>query len=357
MYKSFTIKNFRCFKEITLKPLERINLIAGRNNAGKTSFLEALFIHLGPSNPDLSFRVNRFRGIEFFEIEPEELWGSLFYNKDVDGTIEFSSINKNDEQETLKLTLAETKESFITHSNSGATTAAEVEPATSSSPGGRELLLNYENGSECHGISRAFITPEGKIKGIQSGLKHKIPGVFLPARERFLATDAKRYSKLDRLGKADYLRETMKILEPRLERLAVLVTGGVPLINGDIGIKELIPIPFMGEGMVRLLSILLAIYDASNGVVLVDEIENGLHHTVMTKVWMAIAIAAQQSNTQVFATTHSWECAVAAHQAFTESDIYDFLYHRFNMSNGEIKEVTYDQRKLETAISAGLEIR
>ena len=129
------------------------------------------------------------------------------------------------------------------------------------------------------------------------------------------------------------------------------------MINGDIGIKELIPIPFMGEGTVRLLSILLAIYDASNGIVLVDEIENGLHHTAMTKVWEAIATAARQSNTQIFATTHSWECVVAAHKAFTESKNYDFFYHRFDMTNDEIKEVTYDQRKLETAIRTGLEIR
>lgn len=357
MYKSFTINNFRCFKKLTLKPLERINLIAGRNNSGKTSFLEALFIHLGPSNPDLPFRVNLFRGIDFFEVEPEELWGPLFYNKDIDGTIEFSSIDKTDGQDTLKLTLTETEESFIAHAPSGTTTASKIEPVIDSLFGARELILNYENGSGRESLARAFITPDGKLKIKQPELKHKKPGVFLPARNRFLGTDANRYSKLDRLGKADLLVDTMKILEPRLKRLAVLVTGGVPIINGDIGLKELIPIPFMGEGMVRLLSILLAIYDVSNGVVLVDEIENGLHHTAMAKVWMAIAIAAQQSNTQIFATTHSWECVVAAHQAFIESDIYDFLYHRFNMVNGKIKAVTYDQRKLNTAITTGLEVR
>jgi len=81
MYKSFKIKNFRCFKEVTLDHLERLNLIAGKNNAGKTSFLEALFLHIGPNNPDLSLRVNKFRGIEFFSLEPEELWGSLFLTR------------------------------------------------------------------------------------------------------------------------------------------------------------------------------------------------------------------------------------------------------------------------------------
>jgi len=77
----------------------------------------------------------------------------------------------------------------------------------------------------------------------------------------------------------------------------------------------------------------------------------------MAKVWEAIAQAARQSNTQIFATTHSWECVVAAHQALNASEVYDFLFHRFNLTNGEIKAVTYDQRKLNTAIATGLEVR
>jgi hypothetical protein len=357
MYKSFKIKNFRCFKEITLDPLERLNLIAGKNNAGKTSFLEALFLHVGPNNPNLPLTVNVFRGIEFFSVEPEELWGSLFFDKDIEGNIELTSINERDERNTLKITLEEPEESFIIPSTSGATTTTTIEPETSLSPRSRELLLTYENGTGRTGISRAAINQQGEIKGRQSELKHKFPGVFLPSRNRFLRADADRYSKLDRKGKTEQLLHTMKLLEPRLKRLAVLVTGGVPLINGDIGLNELVPIPIMGEGMVRLISILLAVYDSPDGIILIDEIENGLHHTVMAKVWEAIAQAARQSNTQIFATTHSWECVVAAHQALNASDVYDFLFHRFNLTNGEIKAVTYDQRKLNTAIATGLEVR
>ena len=357
MYKSFKIKNFRCFKEVTLDHLERLNLIAGKNNAGKTSFLEALFLHIGPNNPDLSLRVNKFRGIEFFSLEPEELWGSLFFDKDIERNIELTSINESDERNTLKITLEEPEESIITPPTSGAATTTTIEPETSLSPKSRELLLTYEDGTGRTGISRAVINQQGEIKGRQSELNHKFPGVFLPSRNRFLRADANRYSKLDRKGKTEPLLRTMKLLEPRLKRLAVLVTAGVPLINGDIGLNELVPIPMMGEGMVRLISILLAIYDSPDGIILIDEIENGLHHAAMTKVWQAIAQAARQSNTQIFATTHSWECVVAAHQALNASGVYDFLFHRFNLTNGEIKAVTYDRRKLNTAIATGLEVR
>jgi hypothetical protein len=338
-----------------------LNLIAGKNNSGKTSFLEALFLHVGPNNPDLPLRINAFRGIEVFPIEPEELWGPLFFNKHIERTIELTSINEKDELDTLKITLEEAEESLISPSASPTTTTAPpstaAEPQMSLFPETRELVLTYENGTGQTGISKAFISPQGEIKGRQSKLKHKFPGVFLPARKIFFRTDADRFSKFDRKGETKQLLNTMKLLEPRLKRLAVLVTGGVPSINGDIGLKELVPLPMMGEGMVRLLSILLAIYDTTNGIVLIDEIENGLHYKAMPKVWEAIAIAARQAKAQIFATTHSWECAVAAHQALKVSKVYDLLFHRFNLAGGEIKIATYDQNKLDTAISTGLEVR
>ena len=257
MFKSFRIKNFRCFKELTLEPLERLNLITGKNNAGKTSFLEALFLHVGPNNPDLPLRVNVFRGIEFFPVEPEELWGSLFFNKNVEGSIELASLSKEDEHNTLKITLEQTEESFITPPVSGTTsTTASIDTQMSQFPVSKELLLTYINETGRESVARAFINQKGEIKGKRSEIKHKLPGVFLPARSRFLGTDADRYSKLDRKGKIEPVLNALKLLEPRLERLAVLVEGGFPMINGDIGLNELIPVPMMGEGMVRLLSIL-----------------------------------------------------------------------------------------------------
>jgi hypothetical protein len=364
MYKSFEIRNFRCFKDITLRPLERLNLIAGKNNSGKTSFLEALFLHSGPSNPNLPLRINIFRGIDAFPIYPEEIWGPLFFDGHTEGTIEITSTNERNEHDTLKITLEEAEESFISPSVGGTTTTTTTSPPSSGAehqmslfPETRELILTYKNGTGRTGIARAYINQQGQIKGRQSTLKHKYPGVFLPARRVFLGADADRFSKLDRKGEAEQLLNTMKLLEPRLTRLAVLTTGGIPMINGDIGLKELVPLPMMGEGMVRLLSILLAIYDSINGIVLIDEVENGLHHKVMVKVWEAIAVAARQAKAQIFATTHSWECAVAAHQALKTLGDYDLLFHRFNMTDGEIKAVTYNQKKLETAISTGLEVR
>ncbi|MCC6446841.1 MAG: ATP-binding protein [Armatimonadetes bacterium] len=129
------------------------------------------------------------------------------------------------------------------------------------------------------------------------------------------------------------------------------------MITGDIGIGQLIPLPLMGEGMARMLSIILAVANAPGGMVLIDEIENGLHHSVMVNIWKAIAEASQKADTQIFATTHSWECMKAAHEAFRTTEEYDFRLHRLDRIDDRIETVAYDRETLEAAIKAGLEVR
>jgi len=115
----------------------------------------------------------------------------------------------------------------------------------------------------------------------------------------------------------------------------------------------------MGEGMTRLFSLVVGIGNAPDGVVLVDEVENGLHHSVLPKVWRAIAEAARQFEVQVFATTHSLECIEAAHRAFDEDLGFecDFRLHRLERVNGDIVAKTYDRDALRAALEMGLEVR
>jgi AAA15 family ATPase/GTPase len=57
--------------------------------------------------------------------------------------------------------------------------------------------------------------------------------------------------------------------------------------------------------MVRLLDIIIAIYQNQNRAVMIDEIENGFHYSALPKVWELIHKLANQYNVQVFAVTHS----------------------------------------------------
>ena len=184
------------------------------------------------------------------------------------------------------------------------------------------------------------------------------PGFFLAARFRISPEeDAERFGQLDMTEGVDNLLEALKIVEPRLKRLTTIFSAGVPMIYGDIGLGRMFPLALMGDGLGRLTSLLLAIANAPGGVVLVDEIENGLHHSILSKVWQAIGDAARRFDTQVFATTHSFECIRAAHQAFEESDGYDFRLHRLERVGDVIRAVTYDQESLGAAMKADLEVR
>jgi AAA15 family ATPase/GTPase len=359
MLRSFTLKNFRCFQNLTLEPLERVNLIGGKNNVGKTSLLEAIFIFINPNSPEPSLQVNRIRSIaEINQIQDEYIEGikRLFFEQNIDSYIEMSGINENNEKSSLKLNLVDPigfvfpilDEGDVT-SKVNQTLPAEVRPYDN-------LVLEYsqETGQE-RGSSLGWYT-NGRL--VKRSRHRKFPlGIYLTTSTSSPTEDAKRFSNLERVGRHNEVLEPLRLLEPRLQRLTLLVMDKEPIIYGDIGMSELVPLPLMGEGIGRLLSIILAIANAKGGTILIDEIENGLHYSVLTDVWKAIADASRRADTQIFATTHSLECIKAAHEAFDSSEKYDFRYHRLERVNDEIRAVTYDQENLAISDEMNLEMR
>jgi AAA15 family ATPase/GTPase len=115
----------------------------------------------------------------------------------------------------------------------------------------------------------------------------------------------------------------------------------------------------MGDGIFRLLTIALAIPEARNGEVLIDEIENGLYYSVMSDVWESLAKLAEIFNAQLFATTHSEECIRAAAEVFSKkNDKGQFLLHRLEANkNRVVHPVTISLDKLVEALEIGLEVR
>ena len=147
--------------------------------------------------------------------------------------------------------------------------------------------------------------------------------------------------------------ETLQQIEPKLKRFVVSLVAGIPSLRADIGSKKLIPLSYMGEGMNRLLSLSLAIPICQNGVLLVDEIENGIHHSALPRVCRSIRDLAHHFNVQILASTHSSECIRAAHEVYAESDIYDFRLFEFapeEEEKGKIKITAYDRDMLKTKL-------
>lgn len=347
MIRSFEIQNYRGFDHLLLGDLSRVNLITGRNNTGKTSILEALFLHAGYHNPGLATRVNAFRGLESARPEPTEVWGWLFHSKNVAQAIRLTSLDDDASTRELVVSLA------------GANEVSDSDAATSDAQTGTrpvELMLAYSTSTGESSHASARLT-EG---GIRLQLGRPSPaggGVFVSAGLFAHGEDAERLSRLQEVHREDEVRDALRIVEPRLRRIVVSVVGGTALVQGDIGMGRLLPVAFMGEGCARLLSILLAVTAMPGGIVLIDEIENGFHHSILQDVWQAIGNAAERVNAQVFATTHSYECIRGAHRAFSSWLNYEFRLHRLDMTRAGVKAVTYDRETIESALNAEMEVR
>jgi hypothetical protein len=356
MLHLFHIKNYRGFKNFTIEPLERVNLITGSNNVGKTSLLEALYLNLAP---DIAFQanlssdrrersswLNLFRGFTGFGINRESMLGWLFYKKDLSRIIELKSAEAQD-RSTRILTMSwhtMAGDQLDSISSSTLQTAPDIP---------LKLDIHYKNvdGTEFTWGYHRSGAQNPPYLGV-SPLRVLVGNEPRPPQE-----DVQWFSKLDDVGRQNELVNTLQLIEPRLKQLAISVADGVPMIYGDIGLGRRVPMSQMGEGMVRLLSLILEITNASGGSVLVDEIETGFHYSVMHSVWKAIAAAAHQSNTQIFATTHSFECIRAAHEAFLAREEYDFRLHRLDRVKGEIRSVTYDSEMLSAAMASDFEVR
>ncbi|MEG3911663.1 AAA family ATPase [Microcoleus sp. w2-18bC1] len=81
MLKEIEIQNFRCFEQIKISGFERVNLIGGKNNAGKTALLEALVLYVAPKASSIEIlRELRRESLEALKAMPKRAWDNLFYS-------------------------------------------------------------------------------------------------------------------------------------------------------------------------------------------------------------------------------------------------------------------------------------
>lgn len=346
MYKSFQISNFRGFKTLAFDHLDHLNLIAGKNNAGKTALLEALFLATAAVNPGLALSINSFRGMERVTLSTdpaaEQPWDSIFHEYDRNTEIRLGSIDRDGKARTVTVGVEPL-----------ASTAVDVQTGASVKDA---LIFKYtDEGQQEHKITLWF---EGGKPKLSPVVRVVFPTIFLSARRPIgPEEDARRFGALQVEKQERQLIESLKCIEPRLRSLSIIPRAGESMLHGDIGTSRLVPLPLMGEGAVRLTTILLAIASAPNGAVLIDEVENGLHHTILVDVWTSIGKMASEFYTQVFATTHSLECIQAAHKAFKGATAYEFRVHRLDRKDSKTSVTSYDQDTLDAAIESGLEVR
>lgn len=356
MYHSFSIKNFRCFDDLTIEGLGRINLIGGKNNIGKTALLEALWVHSGPTEPGRVFRLDSSRGLT----DPDRAIRNLFCGFDSNLTIELCAHGSWGE-EPRRLTVHAEENPRIQLAIGGPGNDRLDIPAPNSQ---ERIVLNYRDESGEKAVAKGWLVKDtDQVRGLTvsyeregaASVSRLLTGTFLPGRSPGVSQqDVERYSRLEIDGQQDKALQILQVVEPALQRLTVLAAGQEPRLYADVGTKPLIPIELMGEGMSRILSLALAIASSPGGMLLVDEIENGLHYTVMEKVWQAIAAFARSYDVQIFAATHSHHCIQSACRAFEGDEEALLQLYSLGVRKGKISAARYDRERLEFAFEVGL---
>tara|TARA_R110002012_G_scaffold309613_1_gene516735 strand:- start:446 stop:1540 length:1095 start_codon:yes stop_codon:yes gene_type:complete len=362
-YKDFEIRNFRGIKELDINDFADVNLIVGKNNASKTSILESIFVLSGSLNTEILLRINLFRGLGFNEQDDFRL---IFYNLNYNENIILKGIGYVEDKRELEifpLTSEEKTKSIPKRIKPDGTDLTDYYSNLSHSSINQlslktsiKLRHNTEK-KESPKISYTqgeFRTEIATIKGIPF-----TNSVFVSQN---LGLSPNLEKELENLIITKQYFEIVEVLQQVDSSIKNLTLGHNKMIYIDNGLDRLIPINLLGDGIRRLLGVILAIYNARNGTILIDEIDNGLHFSALKSLWKSVIYTAKKCNVQVFVTTHNFETIKYLSECLGESDYVQYqdkvkTFTIRKLENGIHKSYGYDFSQFSNAIDEDIEIR
>jgi hypothetical protein len=196
----------------------------------------------------------------------------------------------------------------------------------------------------------------------QFAIQMEKPCIFLPANGLSIEDIGKYWDTITLGPLENDVMGTMKIIEPEVERINLIGNQKTTRYRERIPIVKVssfdapMPLRSLGEGMNRMFGISLAMVNAKGGMLLVDEIESGLHYSILPEMWRFIFQAARRLNVQIFATTHSWDCIAGFQQAAQESE-QDGMLIRLMNKKGKIIPTFFDEKDLLIATREQIEVR
>ena len=301
---SLEIKGYRCFEHLTIEKLGRVNLIVGKNNIGKTALLEAVWIYLNRGHVINDILHNRYEN-------------RLTVNSSGNGSLASKNLfnrNLND------------AEFQIGYTN-------DTSPIKAEWTSGDGIIFDR--------------TPTNKIKNFfikTDGLDNKETTAF--------------WDSIELTYKEEEVIKSMKFISPNLLKVRLRnVDNNVRIPFAQVeNFSEPLTLKSFGEGLNRLFGISLALVNCKDGILLIDEVENGFHYSVLPDVWKLIFKTAKELNVQVFATTHSKDCIEAFAQAAYDSP-EDGMLIRLERQGERIVAKTIEEERLIDAVNYNVEVR
>ena len=355
MIRNASFRNFRGFGRLELSDLRNITIISGKNNSGKSSTLEGIFLALDYRAPDSFAVLNQIRGISY-NMRPEDMWDTLFHNLSLSEDI---NIRLDFDDRALNISYSR-DDSFI---NSVAMSGNNIilKQFISSSPQSYSLKFSCSYGDSSEGGH--FIM---NLQGIQQyseqgqNLQQLIPMVQYIPSSRVHSNNAvvELFGIVTRRNMKDKLIHYLQLIDPSISDLTTITSGTQSQLYANV-LGRWLPLRLAGDGFDHLLIIIASMIAHPDSILLVDEIETGFHYSVYPKLWEAVMFTAKEERCQVIAATHSYECLEsAAAQADTANLHNDFCYFRLGRdNNGEVNAYRFSQEILAHATDNDLEVR
>ena len=331
MLTTLEIENYRGFRRYRLKDLARVNLLVGKNNCGKTSVLEAVQFAAAGGYYDVLLSTAWQRGEVVSAPSDRERYGRelypalshFFYGHELEPGTYFTVRTGNGLDEiTVRISeLAGIKEPSQQKSLFDHDEESLFEEGLGLAP---NLVISLERGGDSAAPRtwRLVITAEGVVpravfrryRGTpRSQRDDAIPVEFITPDSLEPRSMSEMWDQVITDGRESEVIEAMRILAPNLASIHFLSAesayrGRAGVLAAFEGTRRRAPLGSYGDGMRRLLALSLSLIRSEGGVLLVDEIDTGLHYSIMGDMWRLVTEAARRSGVQVFATTHSSDC-------------------------------------------------
>lgn len=358
MLRSLRIENFRRIKALDIRRLQRLNLVTGRNGGGKTSLLEAVFLNGGAANAGLILSLAAFRGDNVIQSESDRVFRSCFNNLETSRHIYISA-----------------EESFQKRSRSR---SLRIEALTRSQTApGRSAPQIFVSG-----VRSRFSGPSGEIVSEIELVPppQRVPGIapapFNPLRQvspknpdlifaQFVSpyvrdVQQEVYNQLVSAIKDKKLPsvlEVVSVIEKDVKDIIPLMELHQPNIYVDTGLSNLLPISVLGAGFLHLLRLALAIVAVQKGMIIVDELEDGVHFSILRDVARIIYRALENRDVQIFISTHSGELIEAFVEVAAELGYEDLCLLNMSPTSEGFSARYFDKGEIQYALDLNAELR
>lgn len=345
---SLEIKGYRCFEHLTIEKLGRVNLIVGKNNVGKTALLEALWIYAESNSWDslvsllniiLERRLEKEKEKEDYSSNPRVVSLKLSSN------VGLHFRNLFYKRPNVEISNEKNKPYFSINTH-------------------KELPFDFVDGFQpidCIDVICSFNNNTCLVSSSSQHYHNEIKNLFISSHGLNIKTSTEIWDDIILQNEEDHVVEALQIIADRVKDLNFInypkgSNQRVPVVR-IADVNERVSLNSLGEGMNRLLGIALALVNCKDGILLIDEIESGLHYSILPDVWKLIFKTAKDLNVQVFATTHSKDCIEAFTQAAIEDEESDGMLIRLENKDGKIRAVNFNEDELETVERRNIEVR